>query len=139
MLRSGLLSQLLCYFIHTRNSNSNVTNSSCGRMTPAMKNEFRPKQNTIKIINCGRITNALHPSSYTNEAPEISSLAAEALVLLPFHDVELPSSAKDDLVTLLDKFDLKIKGISRSREILLNMVGWPGSNPDFVLSISSTR
>ncbi|KAN0081767.1 hypothetical protein V8E54_003065 [Elaphomyces granulatus] len=107
-----------------------------------MKNEFRPKQNTIKIINCGRITNALHPSSYTNEAPEISSLAAEALVLLPFHDVELPSSAKDDLVTLLrllDKFDLKIKGISRSREILLNMAGWPGSNPDFVLSISSTR
>jgi hypothetical protein len=102
----------------------------------SFKNEFRPKQNTIKIINYGRITNALHPFSYTNEAPEISSLAAEALVLLQFHDVELPSSAKDDLVTLLDKFDLKIKGISRGREILLNMAG---SNPDFVLSISSTR
>ncbi|OXV08012.1 hypothetical protein Egran_04222 [Elaphomyces granulatus] len=54
----------------------------------------------------------------TNEAPEISSLAAEALVLLQFHDVELPSSARDGLVTLLDKLDVKIKGISRGREIV---------------------
>jgi hypothetical protein len=54
----------------------------------------------------------------TNEAPEISSLAAEALVLLQFHDVELPSSARDGLITLLDKFDLKIKGISRGRDIV---------------------
>ena len=44
--------------------------------------------------------------------------------MLPrFHDVELPSSARDGLVTLLDKFDLKIKGIGRGREIQLSMAG----------------
>jgi hypothetical protein len=59
-----------------------------------------------------------------NETSEISSLAAEGLVLLLFHDVELPSSARYCLVALLDKFDLKkIKGINRGREILLNMAG----------------
>jgi hypothetical protein len=59
-----------------------------------------------------------------NETSEISSLAAEGLVLLLFHDVELSSTARYGLVAVLDKFDLKkIKGINRGREILLNIAG----------------
>jgi len=53
----------------------------------------------------------------TNSTLEISGIAAEALALLQFHDVVLPSSARDGLVTLLDKFDLKTKGIIRGRDI----------------------
>jgi hypothetical protein len=50
--------------------------------------------------------------------PEISGISAQALALLQFHDVVLPSNARDGLVTLLDKFELKMKGMDRGREIV---------------------
>lgn len=57
------------------------------------------------------------PKKHADPPAEISGIAAEALALLQFHDVVIPSSARDGLVTLLDRFDLKLKGMDRGREI----------------------
>lgn len=62
------------------------------------------------------------PSKYTNvlstdNNPDISDLATAALVLLDSHDVVMPQKAKDALVELLNRHDLRTQGILRGREI----------------------
>ncbi|KAL1961783.1 hypothetical protein VTN77DRAFT_1070 [Rasamsonia byssochlamydoides] len=62
------------------------------------------------------------PRRYTNmlsahSSAEISTLAAETLSLLDRHDVVLPTKAKDELVALLNRHDLKTQGIIRGREV----------------------
>lgn len=62
------------------------------------------------------------PSRYTSvlSAPshsDNSELATSALALLDRHDVVLPRKAKDELVALLNKHELRAQGIVRGRDI----------------------
>ncbi|KAL1869477.1 hypothetical protein Plec18167_007775 [Paecilomyces lecythidis] len=62
------------------------------------------------------------PSKYTNvlstdNNPDISELATAALVLLDSHDVVMPRKARDALVELLNRHELRTRGIARGREI----------------------
>ncbi|KAL2000403.1 hypothetical protein VTN02DRAFT_3168 [Thermoascus thermophilus] len=62
------------------------------------------------------------PSRYTNvlAAPshsDNSELATSALAVLSRHDVVLPTKAKDELVALLNKHELRAQGIVRGRDI----------------------
>jgi len=52
----------------------------------------------------------------SREASVQAFKSGDRVSLLQFHDVIFPSSAKDGLVTLLG-FDLKMKGMSRVKEI----------------------
>ncbi|GAD97245.1 conserved hypothetical protein [Paecilomyces variotii No. 5] len=62
------------------------------------------------------------PSKYTNvlstdNNPDPSELATAALVLLDSHDVVMPRKARDALVELLNRHELRSRGITRGREI----------------------
>ncbi|KAJ9272541.1 transcriptional regulator family: Zinc finger, GRF-type [Paecilomyces variotii] len=62
------------------------------------------------------------PSKYTNvlstdNNPDVSELATTALAILDSHDVVMPRKAKEALVELLNRHDLRTRGIIRGREI----------------------
>jgi hypothetical protein len=57
-----------------------------------------------------------HISSQEASVQALAFKSGDRVSLLQFHDVIFPSSAKDGLVTLLG-FDLKMKGMSRVKEI----------------------
>ncbi|PYI19649.1 hypothetical protein BO99DRAFT_402451 [Aspergillus violaceofuscus CBS 115571] len=53
-----------------------------------------------------------------DETPlDASQLASQAVRILENHRLALPKRAQEELVTLLDKYDLKMKGIIRGRDI----------------------
>src|ERR1700684_3095648 len=63
-----------------------------------------------------RCLNILDEHISSQEASVQAFKSGDRVSLLQFHDVVFPSSAKDGLVTLLG-FDLKMKGMSRVKEI----------------------
>lgn len=60
-----------------------------------------------------RYTNVLSAHSHSDN----SELATTALALLDRHDVVLPRKAKDELVALLNRHELRTQGIVRGRDI----------------------
>ncbi|KAJ5692642.1 Zinc finger GRF-type [Penicillium macrosclerotiorum] len=54
----------------------------------------------------------------SDSKPDISDLARNATAILENHGVVLPNSAQDELIELLNRYDLKMHGINRGREIL---------------------
>lgn len=61
----------------------------------------------------GRYRNVLS----TDARDDFSELGLQALKILESHKVVVPKQAQDELLALLNKHDLKMKGIMRGRDI----------------------
>ncbi|RMJ27475.1 hypothetical protein PHISP_01672 [Aspergillus sp. HF37] len=92
--------------------------SGGGVFTPQASQEqwFPPLSAEVSMTPTpSRYTNAL--SADSGSPGDISELAGQALKLLEGQGVIVPRRAQNDLVSLLNTFDLKMKAISRGRDI----------------------
>lgn len=100
--------------LYTPQTDSLETTSSVGQATPT----------PARFSSQDPFTqgNSAQNSSYPQTSPSKSSsspcpLAKQSLTLLDAHKISLTQPAKDDLLSLLDRNDLKMQGISRGRDI----------------------
>lgn len=95
----------------TPQTDSLKTISSIGEATPtparfSSQDLLTPRNNT---------QNSSH--SQASSSSSHCALATQTLTLLEAHNVPLNQAAKDDLLSLLDRHDLKTQGVTRGREI----------------------
>lgn len=81
--------------------------------TPSSQRSLPPSSVEISTTPTPRRYNGILPPNPS----DVSALAAETLALLDRHNVVLPTKAKDELVALLNRHDLKTQGIIRGREV----------------------
>lgn len=98
--------------------NGGDTSLESGTLTP----QASQNSQTGGIPRSAEVSMTPTPSRYTNalsvdSISDMSEFAGTALTLLESHDVVLPRKAQNELVSLLNTHDLKMKGIKRGRDI----------------------
>lgn len=100
-------------------------NSTSGSASMATPLSSRSTGSSRFLPSSAELCETPTPSRYhnvlsTTSKMDLSDLAKEVTTLLEKYEVVLPNRARDELVELLDRQDLKSKGIIRGRDMLRN-------------------